>query len=94
MSLERCSPKNQQLHSHPITPIILDQNAVSHPITPLVRILERGITLFHSYSRNKSDYKNKLLYSMLFSKWNSKGKHGEIAVTSDLSTSPNLFFSF
>ena len=31
---------------------------------------------------------------MLFWKWNSEGKHGEIEVTSAFSTSPNLICCF
>ena len=44
------------------------------------RILERGTTLFHPYSRNKSDLQDKFIFFLLFLKWNSRGKHGEIHV--------------
>ena len=37
-------------------------------LTPfiMVRILKRGITLFHTYSRNKSDLKDKLIFHLVF----------------------------
>ena len=32
---ELLSLKDQRLHSHPVPPLILDQNALSHPMTPI-----------------------------------------------------------
>ena len=46
----------------------------------LARILERGITLVHPYSRNKSDNTRLDLFFLLFLKPTSKG-NGEMKVT-------------
>ena len=56
----------------------------------LARILERGITLIHPYL-GISVTERTNLFLLLFLKWNSKRKHGEIEVTLAFSTSQTLF---
>ena len=60
----------------------------------MARILERGITLIHPCSRNKS--KRSSLIFLVVSKWKSrpKGNHGEIQVTSAFNTSLNFIHRF
>ena len=59
----------------------------------MARILERGITLFHPYSRNKSDYADLINFSCCF--WNRLVRdNGVMKLASAFNISPNLIHHF
>ena len=62
----------------------------------MVRILERGITLFHPYSRNKSHKKDKFYLSFCFRNGTVKGNMviGEIEVATAVSISAKYIQHF
>ena len=58
----------------------------------MAHILERGITLFHPYSRNKSDYAD--LFFLLFLKQIGKGNNDEIKFSTAFNNSSYFIHYF